>query len=305
MTTFSEIYDNALGYRNDFQRLNQLVLEVSNEKAKGEPLVSWFRLRNRRIAQVLDPMRKELDDRIKKGEERAEELRSGLDAVRKARINVQNNQLANAQKVLFSVENVLDEKIKFRNSDEAMDRLSSLENTLKKERIKSDNEIGYCKTVSKNVDRAKELFTSTRRTKDMDLEAFSSAINSINHQKNTLNIDVPDLKELPDTYDEKYIEDLHTQIRTVVAQIDSRYRMRLFADAVQTNRIIIHDVGNDRGKRAFKNRSDELIRFTNEAIEKFNTKYWQITGQRWERVGTNSHGYRTVAATHSKINKIK
>lgn len=305
MTTFSQIYDNALGYRNDFQKLNKLVLELANEKSKGDPLVSWFRLRNRRVVQVLDPMKRELDDRIKKEATRAEELQSGLEAVKKARINVQNNQLSNAQKILSEqVENVLDEKITLRNPDEAMDRLASLENTLKKERTKSNNDAGYYKMVSKNVDSAKELFTSTRRTKDMDLEAFSAAISSINHQKNTLDIDVPDLKELPDTYDKNYIADLHLKIRAVVAQIDSRYPMKLFADAVRTNRIIIHDVGNDRGKRAFTNRSEELVRYTNEAIEKFNNKYWQITGQRWERVGTNRHGYRSVKATHSRISKI-
>lgn len=305
MTTFSQIYDNALGYRNDFQKLNKLVQDLANEKSKGDPLVAWFRLRNRRVVQVLDPMKRELDDRIKKEVVRAEKLQNGLEAVKKAKMNVQNNQLSNAQKILSEqVENVLDEKIKLRNPDEAMDRLASLENTLKKERIKSSNDVSYYKMVSKNVDSAKALFTSTRRTKDMDLEAFSAAISSINHQKNTLDIDVPDLKELPDTYDKNYVSDLHQKIRAVVAQIDSRYPMKLFADSVRTNRIIIHDVGNDRGKRAFTNRSEELVRYTNEAIEKFNNKYWQITGLRWERVGTNQHGYRSVKATHSRISKI-
>lgn len=304
MTTFSEIYDNANGYRNNFHKLNKLVLELANEKSKGDQLVSWFRLRNRRIAQVLNPMKKELDDKIRRETERAERLRSGQEAIKKARIYVQNNQFSNAQKLLEQVESVLEEKIKLRNQDEAMDKLNSLERTIKKERAKSNNDVGVYKTASKSVDRAKELFTSTRRTKDIDYEAFSRAISNINHQKNTLDIDVPDLKELPVTYDKNHIADLYTQIRAVVAEIDSRYPMKLFAAAVKTNRIIIHDVGNDRGKRAFRNRSEELMRYTNQAIETFNNKYWQITGQRWEKIGRNRHGYRKVRATHPRISKI-
>ena len=65
MTTFGEIHSNAEGYKNDFNELNKLVLRVAEEKAKGEPLVTWFRLRNRRIAQVLDPMKEEVKSKSK------------------------------------------------------------------------------------------------------------------------------------------------------------------------------------------------------------------------------------------------
>lgn len=306
MTTFSEIHDNAVGYRNDFEELNRLIIQLANEKAKGDPLVSWFRLRNRRIAQVLDPMKKELELMIRKESERGERLRNSLEAVKKAKIAVQNNQVINAQRILGEqVENITEENIKLsRDPDAALDQLSNVERAIKKERIRINNNVSYYHSASKNADRVKEIFSSARRAKDIDYETFSRAINSINQQKKMLDIDVPDLKELPETYDKNVISALHGQIRAVVARIDSRYPMKLFAAAVRTNRIIIHDVGNDRGRKAFNNRSEELVKNTNEAINTFNNKYWQITGQRWERVGRNRHGYKTVAATHPKIKLI-
>lgn len=303
MTTFSEIHDNATGYRNEFDELNGLIKRLANEKAKGDPLVSWFRLRNRRIAQVLDPMKNELELRIRKDSDRGQKLENSLEAVKKARIAVQSNQLINAQRIIGEqVEKISDESIKLsRNSDESLSQLSNLEREIKKERTKLINNVSYYNNSSKNVDRVKGIFSSARRTKDIDYETFSSAISSINQQKNMLDIDVLDLKELPETYDKNEISSLHEQIRSVVAKIDSRYPMKLFAASVRVNRTIIHDVGNDRGRKAFTNRSEELVRNTNEAIEKFNSKYWQITGQRWERVGTNRHGYKKVVATHQKI----
>lgn len=306
MMTFDDIHENATGYRNDFAELNKLCLKLANEKIKGEPVVSWFRLRNRRIVQVLDPMKDELELRIRKETDRGEELDNSLNAVKKSRNAVQSNQLIYAQRIISEqVESVTEESIKLsRNSDEAIDQLFSLERSLKRERTTLSNNISFYKKASKNVDRVKSLFSSVRRAKDIDHETFTNAINSINHQKNMLDIDVPDLKELPATYDKNVIKGLHEEIRAVVARIDNRYPMKLFAAAIRVNRIIIHDVGNDRGRRAFTNRSNELIKHTNEAIDKFNNKYWQITGQRWERIGRNKHGYKKVVATHSKIKSI-
>lgn len=300
MTTFSQIHDNASGYRNDYLELNNLCLQVSNEKKKGDPVVSWFRLRNRRIVQVLEPMKEELESRIKKETEEVENFYKGLEDVKKARNAIQNNKLLNAQRIISEQTDI---KLS-QNTDEAMSELSNLERQIKKDRTILINNISYYKKSSQNVDRVKDIFSSVRRAKDIDYQIFSSAIASINHQKKTLDINVPDLKELPQTYDKAIIDDLHAKIRAVISRIDSRYPMKIFAPAIRVNRVIIHDVGNDRGSRAFNNRSEEILRNVNEAIDIFNNKYWQITGQRWERISTNTHGYRSVASTHSKVKSI-
>src|SRR5699024_8483540 len=128
---------------------------------------------------------------------------------------------------------------------------------------------------------------------------------TINQQRSAPNIDVPYLKELPDTYEQPLTEDLHAKTRAVVARIVGSHPMKLFASRTHVNRRIIHDVANDRRRKAFTNRCAELDKSVNEAIDKFNGKYWQITGFRWERIGpSNKHGYRYVGATHSKIKTI-
>lgn len=294
MTTFSQIHDNATGYRNDFLELKKLCIQVSNEKAKGEPMVAWFRLRNRRIAQVLEPMKNELQNRIKK-----ESNIEGLEKIKKAKSAIKRNEMSVAQKLVNEQDIDLSN-----NPDEALNDLNNLERETKKEQDRAATNINYYKKAIQNVDSVINLFTSTKRTKDIDYERFSSAIASINHQKRTLDIDVPDLKELPGTYDKSIIDDLHGKIRAVVSRIDGRYPMKLFSPAIRVNRLIIHAVGNDRGRKAFMNRANELDTHVNEAIDTFNNKYWQITGQRWERISSSGHGYRFVGATHSKVKSI-
>ncbi|WP_132981488.1 hypothetical protein [Pediococcus pentosaceus] len=306
MTTFDDIRNNALGYRNDFNRLNQLMLKLSAEKAKGDPLVAWFRLRNRRVAQVLDPMKEELKLKTKEGKRKVVSISQSTFAIRKVQSLVAEERLSNATRALNKiVEPILNETVQLSNdADQAIDQINEVNSKIKAERNKLTNDIAYYEMSEKNCDRVKELFTSTRTTKDIDIPAFSEGIRSINDQIKMLDIDVPALKELPKTYDKQTVDSIHEEIRSVVQTIDSRYPMKIFAKAVRTLRIIIHDVSNDRGKKAFRNRSDEILMNTNEAIQIFNAKYWQITGQRWERVGTNQWGYRSVKATHQPIEKI-
>lgn len=306
MTTFNDIHANALGYRNDLNRLNQLVMDLSAEKAKGDPLVTWFRLRNRRVAQVLDPMKAELKGRTKDDKRKAVNISQSFFSIKKARRMVENEQSKTAGKLLDEItESIFNESITpSKDANVLDDQIAEVENRLKSERTKVTNNVNYYESAQKNVDRVKELFSSTRTTKDIDIPAFTEAIQSINQQIEMLDLNVPELKQLPETYDKKTVEQLHNEIRSVVQSIDSRYRMKLFNNAIKTIRIVIHDVGNDRGKKAFSNRSKEIVEFTNEAIETFNSKYWQITGQRWERVGTNQWGYRSVKATHPQIPNI-
>lgn len=306
MTTFGDIHSNAEGYRNDLSRLNELVLKVAEEKAKGEPLVTWFRLRNRRIVQVLNPMQEELKKRIKDEKRKVASISQCTFSLKRVRSLVESQQYEQASRILNeSLEMIIDETIHLANdTDRSIEQISSVEQRLKSERVKSTNNINYYVSAEKNVTRVKDLFSSTRTTKEIDIPAFDEAIKSINTQIKMLDINVPELKNLPETYDKQVINSLHEEIRATVKLIDSRYPMKLFAKSVRTIRIIIHDVGNDRGKRAFNNRSNELITYTNEAIDTFNTKYWQITGQRWERVGRNQWGYRGVKPTHPKVNLI-
>lgn len=303
MTTFNDIHSNALGYRDDINKLNQLLLNLSAEKAKGEPLVTWFRLRNRRIAQVLDPMKEELKTRTKDDKRKVVNISQSFFSIKKAKKMVESEQTNRASKLLDEItESIFNESIKpSQDVDILNDQIDEVSERLKSERAKVTNNVNYYASAQKNVDRVKELFSNTRTTKDIDIPAFTEAIQSINQQINMLDLNVPELKQLPETYDQKTIEQLHDDIRSVVEQIDSRYRMKLFNNSIKTIRVVIHDVGNDRGKKAFSNRSKELLEATNEAIDNFNSKYWQITGQRWERVGTNQWGYRPVKSTHPQI----
>lgn len=114
-------------------------------------------------------------------------------------------------------------------------------------------------------------------------------------------LNVGTLAPLPESSNEKTLEAHYLEIRTQVHQIDGRYPIRLFLDLRRTLRKIIHDIGNDRGIKAFSNRSIELIETTNQGIGMFNKKYWQITGQHWERVGTNKWGYKKVHPTHERV----
>lgn len=306
MTTFGEIHSNAEGYRNDFSRLNELVVQVAQEKEKGEPLVTWFRLRNRRIAQVLDPMKEEVQSKIKDEKKKITMISQSFYLLKKVTKLIEREQYETGESLINElVERVFDDSVHLtREIDTSKEELKRIEQKLKIERERTSHSINYYESVVKNVERTKELFSNTRTTKDIDIPAFSEAIQRINQQIQQLDIQVPELKSLPETYDKQVIASLHEEIRTVVHAIDSRYPMKLFAKPLKTVRTVIHDVGNDRGRRAFQNRSKEILEGANEAVEIFNSKYWQITGQRWERVGRNQWGYKTVNATHEKIQLI-
>src|SRR5699024_10711118 len=142
MTTFSQIHGNASGYRNDFLELKQLCIQVSNEKAKGEPMVAWFRFRNRRIAQVLEPMKKELQERIKK-----ESNIEDMDENKKSENTIQRNSTSAAQKTI----NEQDIKLS-NNPDEALNDLNNLERETKKAQDRTANNVSNYRKVIQNVD---------------------------------------------------------------------------------------------------------------------------------------------------------
>lgn len=303
---FSVIHENAQGYRNDFKELHDLLLQLSEEKGKGQPLVSWFRLRNRRIAQVLKPMHSEVSQLIRKERKKEEYYLEAFDGLRQAKQAVEGNKITYAEIILsekvaryFKIENHLSTE-----KNKAMQELISLESQLKKRFSLVENNMKYLEKVLRDIESTIDLFASTKRTKDIDIDEFSTAISVINKEKNDLDLQLPDLKELPETYSKTVVENLHDQIRMKISDIDARYNMKIFEQPKKRLRIIVHDISNDRGMKAFNNRANEIETLTNESINIFNKKYWQITGQRWERVGTNSHGYRTVAATHDQIEEI-
>src|SRR5690625_3053813 len=154
MTTFSQIHGNASGYRNDFLELKQLCIQVSNEKAKGEPMVAWFRLRNRRIAQVLEPMKKELQERIKK-----ESNIEGMENIKKAKNAIKRNEVSAAQKI------VNEQDIKLSNNpDEALNDLNNLERETKKAQDRAANNVSYYRKVIQN--RSEERRVGKKRKTD-------------------------------------------------------------------------------------------------------------------------------------------
>ncbi|STE38056.1 hypothetical protein [Enterococcus mundtii] len=97
---FSVIHENAQGYRNDFKELHDLLLQLSEEKGKGKPLVSWFRLRNRRIAQVLKPMHSEVSQLIRKERKKEEYYLEALDGLIQAKRAVEGNKITYAEIIL-------------------------------------------------------------------------------------------------------------------------------------------------------------------------------------------------------------
>lgn len=303
MTTFSEIRENALAYKNGLNNLNNLVLELSAEKQKGEPLVTWFRLRNRRVAQVIDPAIQELKQRIKDDKKRVANISKSSFSLKRVTNLVESQQIDLANRFLNeSIEKILEDSIVLsKNIDASIEQLESVKQDLKSEQNKAINNINYYSSSEKKLEKIKELLLSTRTTKDIDIPAFTEAINIVNDLIKILDIDVPEMKQLPDTFDKNKVQSLHDDIRSVIREIDSIYKMKLFADSIRVVRIIIHDVGNDRGRRAFNKRSEELLETTEEAVQKFNEKYWQITGQRWQRIAREQWGYVNVRATHQPI----
>ncbi|STE38057.1 hypothetical protein [Enterococcus mundtii] len=86
----------------------------------------------------------------------------------------------------------------------------------------------YLEKVLRDIESTIDLFASTKRTKDIDIDEFSTAISVINKEKNDLDLQLPDLKELPETYSKTVVENLHDQIRMKISDIDARYNMKIF-----------------------------------------------------------------------------
>lgn len=300
MDFFDVIYNNAHGYRDDLEELNNVVNQLITEKQKGEPLVSWFRQRNRQIAQVLDPMREKIEKKKSEETSRGEELSNALDKIKRAKSEIEDNEKEHAQQILSTDDNLNEIRLST-HTRQAIEQLDTKQKQVQKEHSSLHINDEYYNEVIKNCERVKELFSNTRHAVDINVTEFSNAIDSINRQKNRLDIDVPDLKQVPETYDSSLITSLHDKIREIVSVIDSRYPMGIYEKPKKVVRIIIHDVGNNRGHRAFKNRSNELISNTNESISLFNGKYWQITGIKYEGRKLIP---RAVGASHSKIPNI-
>lgn len=297
MVKFDDIYENARGYRQEMIELNQLVQQLSDEKAKSDPVVAWFRLRYRRINEVIEPMKIEIDKRIKQIEynlNRVEETKNDLMVAKSSALN---GNLVEAKRIAgeYDIETI-------NNSNEIIAQIDKLNNKNEKSQIKLEEEFEKHKECATYIRSAQSIINYARKAKEIDHASVSEAIRRINDWKKTLDIDVPDMKELPAGYKDEAVENLHIQIRAVVARLDNRYKMRIFAAPMKIIRIIIHDVGNDRGKKAFANRSRELMSACNESIDIFNNKYWQITGQRWQHVEFDGRcDYVSVKATHPKI----
>lgn len=303
---FSVVYDNAQGYRNDFKELYDLLIRLSKEKEKDKRLVSWFRLRKRRINQILKPMQIEVNRRIKEEQKKIELSFKVLDGLNRfkeiVRENktVYNEEILNETLVEFLENNAHITKEKY----ELVKKLDNFELQVENYLSVSQNNIEYLEKVSLYIESTIKLFLSIKRTKEIDTDEFSMVIRGVNEINDDLGLQILNMQELPEKSNEVIIKKLYGKIKIKISEIEMRYDMKIFKKPKERLRIISHDISNDRGMRAFNNRANEIKQLTNESITIFNMKYWQITGKRWEKVGTNKHGYRSVNAIYDEIDKI-
>ncbi|MDR0289106.1 MAG: hypothetical protein LBH78_03580 [Rickettsiales bacterium] len=306
MTSFDDIHENVEGYKKDVEILSQTLEDVCQEKQKNADLVAWFRLRKRMIKQSLEPMQSEIDDRISQSKNNIKAVSNASDELKRIKNQIDSE---NERRLERKLEEVLNEipyesspltsKLNF-SLEEINSNIAISERILEQIQVEQDS---YKKALQE-MDQIINFFRGIRKASDIDVNLSSEYINQSNVMIKKFNLKAGTLEPLPETYDPKEMEERYLEIREQVHQIDGRYPMRLFLDLRRTLRKIIHDVGNDRGIKAFSNRSSELIETTNQGIDMFNKKYWQITGQRWERIGTNKHGYKKVHPTHDKISLI-
>lgn len=112
------------------------------------------------------------------------------------------------------------------------------------------------------------------------------------------------LESISDAGVSSNIEDLHENIHEHINSLKGIYEMKTFADLREAVNRLARDVSDSRGYRAFSNRIEELETSANAGVERFNSTYWQITGQRWERKNGTVHGYTSVTPTHEPVEKI-
>lgn len=301
MTTFDTIYNNCLGYRNEYEQLISHIFIVINEKQKQAPLISWFRQRRRIANRILDPACFDLAERIKNSQK---DTANSILLINKALEALEDNN--REQTILF---------LKRLNERSSIDIQMFSDNRvitefleLEKNKLLTNQahvEDTYMKTI-KHIQKINDTIMSANHAKDIDISAFTKSINDFLRIREQLNIDVEQIPQIPLEFNQKVIEDQYAIMRDLIKKIDSRYPMKLFKNCWHIERLIIHDISNDRGQRAFKNRAVSLMNYANDAITTFNEKYWQITGQRWEKRGPeNMYSYVSVKATHSNIPLIK
>lgn len=306
MTTFDDIYNNALEHKVLAKKLIVLLENAISEKALFQEVVSWFRGKNRYLNKIITPTLEEIDKQTK-ALNIEHDLFLDIFNVKSDVLNlIADNRYEEAQKLIEAkVEETFNRKIKLTDYKNEMDSfLSSLEDEAVLELKDIEQTLEIYKQETKHILGLEDMLINLKSSKDIHFFTLYSSIENFNEAKKKLEIDLPDIPELPTDADETRVEELHSEIRNVISEIDSLYPMKLFSSQKRILRKIIHDVGNERGCKAFENRLNELITNTNFSINQFNSKYWQITGKRWERVSKNAHGYRTVKATHESIAKI-
>lgn len=211
MTTFDDIYDNALGYRNDFAELIKLTNDLADKKTEFKLVISWFRKRNSLIKNVLEPL--------------------------------------------------------------------------------SDND--NCKALIKYI-------KSLKHAKEINIVKINKLIMKVNDSKLVI------VEPVNPNYDIKIIKKLANKAIRVCDKIKKRYLMNIFIEPIDTSEIIRSKIINKGSATILYKKSAELFNKTNNAIEIFNKKYWQVSGKRWQRTGTgNKHGYVKVKTSKMMIFPLK
>lgn len=308
MTTFDDIYGNALDHRDLAEQLGVLLEKAIFEKRLFQEVVSWFRGRNRYLNKIILPALDELNKMERKKKKSIENLQEAKASLPEILNLVADHRYEEAQKKFdlkigepFDLDTHL---IDYRYDIDAY--LKDLEEDIEDLLKQAVEDIETYRDQKEDIEILKESLSKLTSSKEINTWKLFHEVDDFNQIKNELEIDLPDIPELPNymSISENRIRTVHSEIRALISEMDSLYPMKLFETQKRCLRKIIHDVGNERGRKAFENRRNELITSTNFSVTQFNFKYWQITGKRWERVSTNAHGYRSVKATHQPIKEI-
>lgn len=309
MTTFDQIHENAQGYKKGFEELVDLLDDLVHEKVKIASLVRWFRRRKGILNKTLEPLKIELSKGNKENEEAIIETREVVTLVKRAIAMIEDREIDGLNAIFRRIQVIFDDDFGLLRTSNTMAQLNQLEElrALYEKNlaffIKKGSENEEYNSFKNTVNQLEDLVYSAKHAKDLDAESINLRINAVNNFINKHDINVPRFwTKVPDDFNKQAIDKLEDEISSKISVIRNRYPMDIFKDPLSVVTRIAHDVSADRGYLAFERRSEELSTATEESVKIFNSKYWQITGQRWQRVGSaNKHGYVNVKPTHSSI----
>lgn len=311
MTTFNDIYAETDKYKRGFSHLCEVLADLSAEKEKNAPVVAWFRTRRRLMNGTLEPLKIEINAKSKASSDESE-INLLIDLTNRAIGAIEDGESSEYKALTKRIDHIYGMELGF-NKRSNRERLEVLESVLSnfqetRKQMSKNGALNY-KGLNEQIDALTTLIEDTPHATDLDVETINALISNINGAIKQDDFNVPSMREIPMGASNDRIDNLEDVARSAVEVIDSLVPMTKFNEAKGQIRLVIHDLGNNRGSRAFENRINGIIDAANKSIEYFNTHYWQISGQRWETIawngGSRVFGYKPVAVTHSPINEIE